>query len=62
MITYNKAKQLLEPGDYVYINEGGQVVEQKVLYIHRDSLRTTDGYLYFDEHGYSWWLTKEGAK
>ncbi len=61
MLTYRKAKQLLDIGDVVYIIEGGQIEEQKVIRIHQDALAVQDGYLYFDEVGISWWLTKRGA-
>lgn len=62
MITYKKAVALIIPGDIVYSVENGKITEHKVKRIHADSLCVEDGFLYFDEHGYSWWLTKEGAK
>ena len=62
MITYAKAKKLLNIGDIVYIIEGGQVVEQKIIRIHKDALAVKDGYLYFDEVGQTWWLTKRGCQ
>ena len=58
MITYQKVKQLLGPGDQVYIIADGQVEEQKIIRIHMDSLLVQDGYLYFDDHGQTWWLTR----
>ena len=60
-MTYAKAKQLLSPGDTVFIVEGGQVVELPILRIHQDSLSVPDGYLYFDDIRTSWWLTKKVA-
>lgn len=58
MITYKKAKQLLAPGDHVFIIANGQVEEQMIIRIFRDSLLVRDGYLYFDEAGQTWWLTR----
>lgn len=60
-MTYRQAKQLLDIGDTVYIVMGGVVVEQKIKRIHKDALAVEDGYLYFDEVGDSWWLTKKVA-
>jgi hypothetical protein len=62
MLGYRKAKQLLDIGDIVYIIEGGQIVELKIIRIHKDALAVQDGYLYFDEVGQSWWLTKRGVQ
>lgn len=61
MLTYAKAKALLTPGDTVFIIEGGQIVEQRILSIHRNSLTVEDGYLYFEDVGATWWLTKRVA-
>lgn len=62
MLSYRKAKQLLDIGDTVYIIEGGRILELKIIRIHQDALAVRDGYLYFDEVGESWWLTKRGAQ
>ena len=62
MLTYAKAKKLLNIGDIVYIIEGGRVVEQKIIRIHKDALAVKDGYLYFDEVGQTWWLTRRGVQ
>lgn len=62
MLTYRKAKQLLDIGDAVYIIEGGRIVELKIIRIHQDALAGKDGYLYFDEVGISWWLTRRGVQ
>ena len=51
MITYQKAKQLLAPGDQVFIIINNQVETQTITRIHMDSLSVQDGYLYFDDHG-----------
>lgn len=61
MITHAKVKQLLSPGDVVYIHDGG-VVAETVRKILADCLRTDGGFLQFDEHGVSWWLTEKVAK
>ena len=58
MITYRKAKQLLAPGDHVYIVVDGRVEEQEIVRIHKDTLLVRDGYLYFDDAGLTWWLTR----
>lgn len=60
-MTYRQAKQLLDIGDTVYIVVGGAVVEQRIIRIRKDALAVSDGYLYFDEVGDSWWLTKKVA-
>ena len=62
MLSYRKAKQLLDIGDIVYIIERGQIVELKIIRIHQDALAVKDGYLYFDEVGETWWLTKRVAQ
>ena len=61
VLTYKKAKELLAPGDTVFIIEGGEVVEQKILRINPNSLTVEDGCLYFEDVGASWWLTKRVA-
>lgn len=61
MITAAKAKALLKPGDCVYIIENRTVQTETIKAIFADSLRTTNGFLYFDEHGHNWWLTKKVA-
>ena len=61
MITAAKAKALLKPGDCVYIIENGAVQSETVKAILADSLRVTNGFLYFEEHGNDWWLTKKVA-
>lgn len=43
MITYRKAKELLVPGEDVFIREDGKVVPVKVLGIYADSLRVEGG-------------------
>lgn len=58
MVTYQKAKQLLDPGDQVFIIINNQVEAQTIIRIHMDSLSVQDGYLYFDDHGQTWWLTR----
>lgn len=60
-MTYRQAKQLLDVGDTVYIVVGGVVVEQRIIRIHKDALAVSDGYLYFDEVGETWWLTRKVA-
>lgn len=62
MITYRKAKELLVPGEDVFIREDGKVVPVKVLGIYADSLRVEGGHLPYDTHGEEWWLTRGGAK
>ena len=60
-MTYAKARQLLAPGDVVFIIEGGKVVELPIIRINQDSLYVRGGWLYFDEIRISWWLTLRGA-
>lgn len=62
MITQRQAKKLLSPGDCVFIIDGGKVKKQKIIKVFADSLRVEDGYLYFEEHGCDWWLTKRVAQ
>lgn len=61
MITNAKVRQLLSPGDMVYIHDGGvvAVVVEKIL---ADSIKAGGGFLYNDDHGESWWLTEKVAK
>lgn len=61
MITYAKAKEIIFPGDSVYIISDGEVVGQEVISINADSLHVKDGWLDFCEHGQTWWLTKRVA-
>lgn len=62
MISYKKAKELLPPGDVVYIeNEDGSTTEATVLEVCPTHLRTSLGDLVFEEHGYTWWLTSIGC-
>lgn len=58
MITYLKARALLAPGDKVFIITNAQVEDQKIIWIYRDSIVVQDGWLYFEDHGQSWWLTR----
>ena len=58
MITYKKAKELLQPGDVVYTTDReSRPVEAEVLEVCAGHLRTTKGNLDFLDHGYTWWLT-----
>ena len=61
MITHAKVKQLLSPGDAVYILDGG-VVAVTVEKILADSIKAGGGFLYNDDHGETWWLTEKVAK
>ena len=62
MITMRQAKKHLRPGDEVYIHDEGCVVSQRIKKILSDSLVVEDGFLAFDEHGFTWWLTDKIAK
>ena len=61
MITPVKAWDLISVGDKVYIHDGG-VVPCIVVKVDLDHLVTDNGWLYYDEHGENWWLTKKVAK
>lgn len=61
MITYRKAKELLEPGETVYTTSNGKIVEHSVMQILKDHLLTDKGTLHYDNHGITWWLTREGV-
>ena len=61
MITYRKAAQLLAPGEVVYTTDGKRVIECVVEAIHSDSVITDQDVLFFDEHGYTWWLTEKAV-
>lgn len=63
MISYAKAKELLPPGDVVYIeNEDGSMTEVTVLEVCSLHLRTNVGPLDFQDHGSLWYLTRLGGK
>jgi hypothetical protein len=62
MITMRQAKKYLRPGDEVYIYDEGRVVSHRIKKILSDSLVVEDGFLVFDEHGFTWWLTEKVAK
>lgn len=62
MITQRQAKKPLSAGDFVFIIDDGKVEAQEVVRVYADSIRVTDGYLYFDEHGKDWYLTKRVAQ
>lgn len=57
MITYAKAKELISPGDSVWIISDGQVEAKEVISVNADSLHVKDGFLDFFDHGQTWWLT-----
>ena len=60
MLTYAKAKKLLDPGDHVYIIDGA-VVALPVVKIHRDCISVPGGFLYYEDIRDLWWLTLRGA-
>ena len=62
MITYAKARALLSPGDMVFAVASGKVLEAKVIKVLPDVILTDIDELFFDEHGYTWFLTKKVAK
>lgn len=62
MLTYRKAKELLEVGDDVYIIENGKIETLRIKRIFSDSLYVRGGFLPFDTVGEDWWLTKTIAK
>lgn len=61
MITYRKAVKLIAPGDVIYTTNGSRVIECVVEAIHRDSVVTDQDVFFFDEHGYTWWLTEKAV-
>lgn len=63
MITYRQAKKLLPPpGDVVYVADSKcGILEAKVLEVCALHLRTDAGPLDFQDHGYTWWLTRKAA-
>ena len=62
MVTYRKAKKLLQPGDTVYsLDESGGVTEAIVLEVCDGWMETRIGILDFDDHGCTWWLTEKVA-
>lgn len=46
----------------MFIIDSGKVEKQKIIRVYADSIRVEDGFLYFDEHGREWWLTKRVAQ
>ena len=61
MITYRKVRDLLEIGDEVYTTDGIKVVPCVIEEIEADSLVTDLDILFYDEHGYTWWLTEKAV-
>lgn len=62
MITYRKARELLPVGDVVYVlNEDFGVEYAVVQQVLQTCLKTDKGYLDYDLHGYSWFLTEKGV-
>ena len=61
MITYAKAKKLIATGDFVYVLYRGKVIEDSVLKVVSDAVMTDVDELFFEEHGYTWFLTKRVA-
>jgi acyl CoA:acetate/3-ketoacid CoA transferase beta subunit len=62
MITPVKAWDLIEVGDKVFIHDDSVVVPCTVQKVCVDHLVTDLGWLYYEEHGASWWLTEKIAK
>lgn len=62
MITYRKAKKLLNPGDIIYsIGAYGGVVKATIWEICDGWLETDFGIMDFDDHRTTWWLTERCA-
>lgn len=62
MITYGKAYKILCPGDVVFsLDELLGVTPVTVLEVCDGWLETDIGILDFEDHGYTWWLTKKVA-
>lgn len=61
MLTYKKARKLLDPGDIVYTVQGGRVVEHIVRKLYADSLDTDEDVFFYDEVGKLWFLTRRSA-
>ena len=63
MLTYEKARELLPPGDTVwYLTAAGGVAPAVVQEVCDGWLETDAGILDFDDHGSTWWLTEIVAK
>lgn len=60
-MTYRQAKQLLSPGDTVYIPANGRIVRAIVQSIRPDMLVTNLDNLFYDEVPGIWYLTRNGA-
>lgn len=61
MITLEKARKLIRIGDKVFIHDGG-VVPCTVERVGFTYLSTNLGWLDYEEHGVTWWLTEKIAK
>ena len=61
-ITKNLIRKVLAPGDKVYIIAPGKVIPAKVLDICEDSMETDVDTLFYDEHGFTWMLTRSEAE
>ena len=62
VLTYEKAKSVLEPNDDVFVVDRGRVKRARVKKIFMDSLATDAGILDFISHGWEWYLTEKVAK
>lgn len=60
-MTVKKAKELLHPGDYVYIPQGKKIQRAKVIKVEADHLVTDLDNLFYDEVADLWFLTVWGA-
>lgn len=61
-MTHTQAKKLLTPGDEVYIVDASIIEPVKIKQIHLNCVSVMGGYLYFDDVGDEWFLTKHCAK
>lgn len=62
MITQQQARKYLEPGDVVYLARGGGIARAWIRKVGTQFLDTDRGILEYEDHGYTWWLTKRVAR
>lgn len=61
MITLAKARELIQIGDKVFFHDCG-VASCTVKRVGFTCLSTNIGWLDYEEHGVTWWLTEKVAK
>ena len=56
-MTYRMAKQLISPGDEVFIPAGGRIHRATVQRLYQDHIVTDKDCLFYDEVGDIWFFT-----